>query len=124
MEKLRSVVSDEDPKALYSKIKKVGQGWVDVFVLGFWGRGRDGYGSIVLFLCLGTIINGVLATLISFPFLFRFPPYWLFLFFLPSYLFLYASTVHPGTSTSPNPISQTKKSRSKKWTSLINRGRN
>lgn len=28
MEKLRSVVSEEDPKTLYSKIKKVGQGWV------------------------------------------------------------------------------------------------
>ncbi len=26
MEKLRSVVSDDDPKTLYSKIKKVGQG--------------------------------------------------------------------------------------------------
>lgn len=26
MEKLRSVVSDEDPKGLYSKIKKVGRG--------------------------------------------------------------------------------------------------
>jgi len=28
MEKLRSVVSEQDPKLLYSKIKKVGQGWV------------------------------------------------------------------------------------------------
>lgn len=28
MEKLRQVVSDEDPKLIYSKIKKVGQGYV------------------------------------------------------------------------------------------------
>ena len=28
MEKLRSVVSQDDPKALYSKIRKVGQGYV------------------------------------------------------------------------------------------------
>ena len=28
MEKLRQVVSDDDPKLLYSKIKKVGQGYV------------------------------------------------------------------------------------------------
>ena len=28
MEKLRQVVCDDDPKLIYSKIKKVGQGWV------------------------------------------------------------------------------------------------
>jgi protein-serine/threonine kinase len=33
MEKLRQVVSDEDPKLLYSKIKKVGQGCVVAFLL-------------------------------------------------------------------------------------------
>jgi len=31
MEKLKSVVSAQDPKLLYSKIKKVGQGWVNHF---------------------------------------------------------------------------------------------
>ena len=33
MEKLRSVVSDEDPKTLYSKIRKVGQGCVCYLLL-------------------------------------------------------------------------------------------
>ena len=32
MEKLRSVVSKDDPKALYSKIKKIGQGYVRIFI--------------------------------------------------------------------------------------------
>ena len=35
MEKLRSVVSSEDPKVLYSKIKKIGQGCVIVFITFF-----------------------------------------------------------------------------------------
>jgi protein-serine/threonine kinase len=33
MEKLRQVVSDDDPKAIYSKIRKVGQGCVSRFGL-------------------------------------------------------------------------------------------
>ena len=32
MEKLRSVVSPDDPKVLYSKIKKIGQGFVSFLV--------------------------------------------------------------------------------------------
>jgi len=33
MEKLRNVVCDEDPKLLYSKIKKVGQGYANTVLM-------------------------------------------------------------------------------------------
>jgi hypothetical protein len=36
MEKLRQVVSDDDPKLIYSKIKKVGQGSVFLLLFLFW----------------------------------------------------------------------------------------
>ncbi|KAF8258765.1 kinase-like domain-containing protein [Lactarius quietus] len=37
MDKMRSVVDSADPKLLYSKIKKIGQGYVLIFYLAFWG---------------------------------------------------------------------------------------
>ena len=45
MEKLRQVVSDDDPKLLYSKIKKVGQGYVSI-ILFFSSSVLDGNATL------------------------------------------------------------------------------